>query len=335
MISIWFAFREREERKLERERERELGDMVSAGEVESGSPVEKNVQDSDVVTVELPAPDGWKKKGFEGLSARCLSFTPKKAGAARKPEIIFVAPTGEEIKNKRQLDQYLRSNPGGPPSSEFDWGTGDTPRRSARISEKTKATESPEAERPKKRERKSSSKKGSKENKDGVEKEDEASTLAPAPEDDGEKGNEAATKAPAQEDGEKVNEAATEVKVAADDTEAIEDKNPADTEMKDSEKPVKDAKEETNDTKDNDATGSDPAAKTDVNVHEKAATVEVPQQTTETEKSEKGNPAADADAKENKSADHEAEDLPEGDDDKNDQQGAVTKEAQEHAQERS
>lgn len=51
-------------------------------------------------------------------------FTPKKAGGARKPEIVFVAPTGEEIKSKRQLDQYLRSNPGGPPSSEFDWGTG-------------------------------------------------------------------------------------------------------------------------------------------------------------------------------------------------------------------
>ncbi|KAH7661662.1 Methyl-CpG DNA binding domain-containing protein [Dioscorea alata] len=295
--------------------------MASAGEVEGGSPAEKNVQDSDVVTVELPAPDGWKKK-----------FTPKKAGGARKPEIVFVAPTGEEIKNKRQLDQYLRSNPGGPPSSEFDWGTGDTPRRSARISEKAKATESPEAERPKKRERKSSSKKGSKEDKDGVDKEDEAATEAPAQE-DGEKMNEAATeekaaadeaatKAPAQEDGEKVNEAATEEKAAADDAEVTEDKNPADTEMKDSEKPVKDDKEETSDIKNNDATGSDPADKTEVNVQEKeaaAAAVEVPQQTTEKEKSEKGNPEAEADAKENKSADQEAKDLPEGVHDKNDQ----------------
>lgn len=49
-------------RKLERERERELGVMASAGEVEGRSPAEKGVQDSDVVTVELPAPDGWKKK---------------------------------------------------------------------------------------------------------------------------------------------------------------------------------------------------------------------------------------------------------------------------------
>ncbi|XP_039140686.1 methyl-CpG-binding domain-containing protein 11 isoform X3 [Dioscorea cayenensis subsp. rotundata] len=266
--------------------------MASAGEVEGRSPAEKGVQDSDVVTVELPAPDGWKKK-----------FTPKKAGGARKPEIVFVAPTGEEIKSKRQLDQYLRSNPGGPPSSEFDWGTGDTPRRSARISEKAKATESPEAERPKKRERKSSSKKGNKEDKDGVDKEDEAATKAP----------------PAQEDGEKVNEAATEEKAAADDAEAKEDKNPTDSEMKDSEKPVKDDKEETSDIKDNDATGSDPADKTEVNVQDKAAAVEVPQQTTEKEKSEKGIPAAEADAKENKSADQEAKDLPEGGDNKNDQ----------------
>ncbi|XP_039140685.1 methyl-CpG-binding domain-containing protein 11 isoform X1 [Dioscorea cayenensis subsp. rotundata] len=294
--------------------------MASAGEVEGRSPAEKGVQDSDVVTVELPAPDGWKKK-----------FTPKKAGGARKPEIVFVAPTGEEIKSKRQLDQYLRSNPGGPPSSEFDWGTGDTPRRSARISEKAKATESPEAERPKKRERKSSSKKGNKEDKDGVDKEDEAATKAPPAQEDGEKVNEAATEEkaaadeaatkapPAQEDGEKVNEAATEEKAAADDAEAKEDKNPTDSEMKDSEKPVKDDKEETSDIKDNDATGSDPADKTEVNVQDKAAAVEVPQQTTEKEKSEKGIPAAEADAKENKSADQEAKDLPEGGDNKNDQ----------------
>ncbi|RZS11850.1 hypothetical protein BHM03_00043226, partial [Ensete ventricosum] len=42
----------------------------------------------------------------------------------------------------------------------------DTPRRSARIREKAKAVETPENEKPKKRERKSSSKKGAKEKKD-------------------------------------------------------------------------------------------------------------------------------------------------------------------------
>jgi hypothetical protein len=40
-----------------------------------------------------------------------------------KFEVIFVSPTGEEIKSKRQLTQYLKAHPGGPASSEFDWGT--------------------------------------------------------------------------------------------------------------------------------------------------------------------------------------------------------------------
>lgn len=89
---------------------------------------------------------------------------PKKGGTPRKNEIIFIAPTGEEINNRRQLEQYLKSHPGNPAISEFDWGTGETPRRSARISEKVKATPPSESEPPKKRGRKSSgSKKESKE----------------------------------------------------------------------------------------------------------------------------------------------------------------------------
>ncbi|KAF8039703.1 hypothetical protein BT93_B2039 [Corymbia citriodora subsp. variegata] len=96
--------------------------------------------------VELPAPSGWKKK-----------LTPKKSGTPRRNEIVFISSTGEEIKSKRQLDQYLKSHPGGPSASEFDWSTGETPRRSTRISEKVKATETPENEPPLKR---SSGKKG-------------------------------------------------------------------------------------------------------------------------------------------------------------------------------
>lgn len=84
-----------------------------------------------------------------------MQFLPKLDGITKKNEIIFIAPTGEEIHNKRQLDQYLKSHPGNLASSEFDWGTGETPRRSARISEKAKATPpSPHIERPKKRTRK-------------------------------------------------------------------------------------------------------------------------------------------------------------------------------------
>ncbi|KAK4413937.1 Methyl-CpG-binding domain-containing protein 11 [Sesamum alatum] len=103
----------------------------------------------DVVSVELPAPASWKKL-----------YLPKKGGTPRKSEILFIAPTGEEIGNRKQLEQYLKAHPGSPALSEFDWGTGETPRRSARISEKVKATPpSKESEPPKKRGRRSSAKK--------------------------------------------------------------------------------------------------------------------------------------------------------------------------------
>ncbi|XP_057508709.1 methyl-CpG-binding domain-containing protein 11-like isoform X1 [Actinidia eriantha] len=111
----------------------------------------------EVLSLELPAPSGWKKK-----------FMPKKGGTPKKNEIVFIAPTGEEITNRRHLEQYLKSHPGGPAISEFDWGTGETPRRSVRISEKAKATPSPETESPKKRSRKTSaSKKDDKEKETG------------------------------------------------------------------------------------------------------------------------------------------------------------------------
>ncbi|GMI78109.1 hypothetical protein HRI_001480200 [Hibiscus trionum] len=98
----------------------------------------------EVISVELPAPASWKKM-----------FFPKKVGSPRKTEIMFIAPTGEEISTRRQLEQYLKSHPGNPPITEFDWGTGETPRRSTRISGKAKATPTPEKEPPKKRGRKS------------------------------------------------------------------------------------------------------------------------------------------------------------------------------------
>ncbi|XP_065849576.1 methyl-CpG-binding domain-containing protein 11-like isoform X2 [Euphorbia lathyris] len=79
---------------------------------------------------------------------------PKKSGTAKKNEIVFTAPTGEEITSKRQLDQYLKAHPGGPVASEFDWGTGETPRRSTRITEKAKAVPPQESEPPKKRSKK-------------------------------------------------------------------------------------------------------------------------------------------------------------------------------------
>ncbi|WOH01032.1 hypothetical protein DCAR_0520410 [Daucus carota subsp. sativus] len=112
------------------------------------SSVVENKEAEQVASLELPAPPGWNKK-----------FLLKNGGTPKKNEIIFTAPTGEEISTRKQLEQYLKSHPGGPAMSEFDWGAGDTPRRSARISQKVKATPSPENDPPTKRSRKSSSKK--------------------------------------------------------------------------------------------------------------------------------------------------------------------------------
>ncbi|GJU59843.1 methyl-CpG-binding domain-containing protein 11-like protein [Tanacetum coccineum] len=64
----------------------------------------------DVVSLELPAPEGWKKM--------CLL---KKGGTPVKKRTMFTAPTGEEITTKKQLSQYLKSDPGGPKILEFDW----------------------------------------------------------------------------------------------------------------------------------------------------------------------------------------------------------------------
>ncbi|TKY73200.1 Methyl-CpG-binding domain-containing protein 11 [Spatholobus suberectus] len=112
--------------------------MASSVEKEGGA-------SEETFSLELPAPPGWKKK-----------FTPKKAGTPKKNEIVFTAPTGEEINNRKQLEKYLKAHPGGPAVSEFDWGTGETPRRSARISEKAKAAPPAEREPPKKRRKRSS-----------------------------------------------------------------------------------------------------------------------------------------------------------------------------------
>ncbi|XP_074577025.1 uncharacterized protein LOC141833470 [Curcuma longa] len=113
---------------------------------------EKAAGEAEPDAVELTAPAGWTKK-----------FVLNEDGTPRRNEILFISPTGEEIKSRRQLQQYLKTHLGSPPSAEFDWRTGDTPRRSARIREKAKAAEVPEDEKPKKRERKASSKKETKE----------------------------------------------------------------------------------------------------------------------------------------------------------------------------
>nr|CAB3466552.1 unnamed protein product [Digitaria exilis] len=180
----------------------------------------------EVVSVEMPAPEGWTKK-----------FTPQSRG---KSEIVFVSPTGEEIKNKRQLSQYLKANPGGPAASEFDWGTGDTPRRSARISEKVKVFDSPEGEKIPKRSRNSTGRKGKQEKKKAPEteeaKEAEAGKDAEeAPSEDAAKDTDVEMK-PAEE----VKEAPTETEDAEKAADKADAPAPAsaEEEKKETEKPA-------------------------------------------------------------------------------------------------
>ncbi|KAL8470059.1 hypothetical protein ACS0TY_032796 [Phlomoides rotata] len=47
-------------------------------------------------------------------------YYPKSAGTPRKNEIVFIAPTGEELSSRKQLEQYLKAHAGSPASSEFD-----------------------------------------------------------------------------------------------------------------------------------------------------------------------------------------------------------------------
>lgn len=126
--------------------------------------MEKGTHD-EIVSVELPAPPSWKKL-----------FTPKQGGTPKKNEVVFITPTGEEVKNRKQLEQYLKAHPGNPAISEFDWSTGETPRRSARLSEKVKAMRPPSLlESPKKKRRTSAGTKKDSKKKDAAKVEKESS----------------------------------------------------------------------------------------------------------------------------------------------------------------
>ncbi|XP_006847662.2 methyl-CpG-binding domain-containing protein 11 [Amborella trichopoda] len=105
--------------------------MASPVVSEGGSKVEEHHQGAGQ---ELRAPPGWKKK-----------ILAKNPGMPSPMEVVFISPSGSEIKNKRQLFAYLKSNPGGAAAADFDWSTGGTRRRSARLSEKL-VLETPESE---------------------------------------------------------------------------------------------------------------------------------------------------------------------------------------------
>lgn len=124
--------------------------------------------EEEIDSVELPAPAGWKK------------FVPKNSGIPRKNDVLFISPTGEKIRSRKQLTLFLRAHPGGPSPSEFDWRYGDAPRRSARINdEKKKVVDTPE-EVPQLRKRKSKSNdRGKKHQKNGGDTEKEENDEVP------------------------------------------------------------------------------------------------------------------------------------------------------------
>ncbi|CAK9199034.1 unnamed protein product [Sphagnum troendelagicum] len=69
---------------------------------------------------------GWKKK----FSKKIGGSTPKGKG------VSYVTPDGEEIRSKRQMKKYLKGHPAGPTAADFDWTSGESPRRSLRLSSK-------------------------------------------------------------------------------------------------------------------------------------------------------------------------------------------------------
>ncbi|KAK1296980.1 Methyl-CpG-binding domain-containing protein 11 [Acorus calamus] len=67
---------------------------------------------SSVVTKRVGGGKGWGR------------VVTKENWDPRRHEIVFIAPTGEEMKNNSILEHYLKSHPGNPALSEFDWSTG-------------------------------------------------------------------------------------------------------------------------------------------------------------------------------------------------------------------
>lgn len=76
---------------------------------------------------DTPAPPGWKRKLVPRVGR---GLTPTKT------DVVYISPDGEEMKTKTQLQRYLRAHKGGPAVSEFNWSSGETPRRSGRITAK-------------------------------------------------------------------------------------------------------------------------------------------------------------------------------------------------------
>jgi hypothetical protein len=63
---------------------------------------------------------------FLNFTHGCLfsQFFTQKSGILKRKDVSFLAPDGEELRNKRQLDKYLKNHPGSLMASDFDWISG-------------------------------------------------------------------------------------------------------------------------------------------------------------------------------------------------------------------
>ncbi|KAJ6747295.1 METHYL-CPG-BINDING DOMAIN-CONTAINING PROTEIN 11-LIKE [Salix koriyanagi] len=112
------------------------------------------------------------------IPSSCSCLYPRKVGPLRKVRLFSLHQLGKKSRAKDSWNSTSKHTLVGTAVSEFDWGSGETPRRSARISEKAKVTPVKESGPPKKRIKKSSASKESEDTETTLEGTEEAKEVA-------------------------------------------------------------------------------------------------------------------------------------------------------------
>jgi hypothetical protein len=81
--------------------------------------------ESDPLVQEEAFVEGWRRR-----------LVLRKGVKKQRRDVVYVAPDGTEVKNKKQLEKYLKKHPGGPLVSEFNWRSEMPTRLSRRLSNK-------------------------------------------------------------------------------------------------------------------------------------------------------------------------------------------------------
>lgn len=61
--------------------------------------------------------------GILALLGDCFQLSETRGGTPKKKVVSFLTPDGEEIRNKTQLNKYLKAHPGTVVVTDFDWGS--------------------------------------------------------------------------------------------------------------------------------------------------------------------------------------------------------------------